>query len=85
MKFFSLSRLVFFLLHSRKLGLDLVPRQGAHMVDPDTMSVVELYHVVSIMSTYRERRIEHHDEKRAKSRARGMDDSDEAWSFSWIH
>lgn len=30
----------------RKLGLDLVPRQGAHMVDPDTMSVVELYHVV---------------------------------------
>ncbi|OAD58785.1 Dedicator of cytokinesis protein 3 [Eufriesea mexicana] len=29
----------------RKLGLDLVPRQGAHMVDPDTMSVVELYHV----------------------------------------
>jgi hypothetical protein len=31
----------------RKLGLDLVPRIGAHMVDPDTMSVVELYHVVS--------------------------------------
>ncbi|XP_015108826.1 dedicator of cytokinesis protein 3 isoform X1 [Diachasma alloeum] len=30
---------------NRKLGLDLVPRQGAHMVDPDTMSVVELYHV----------------------------------------
>lgn len=26
--------------------MDLVPRQGAHMVDPDTMSVVELYHVV---------------------------------------
>ncbi|XP_051163357.1 dedicator of cytokinesis protein 3 isoform X2 [Leptopilina boulardi] len=30
---------------NRKLGLDLVPRQGAHMVDPDDMSVVELYHV----------------------------------------
>ncbi|XP_008557599.1 dedicator of cytokinesis protein 3 isoform X2 [Microplitis demolitor] len=30
---------------NRKLGLDLVPRQGAHMVDPDSMSVVELYHV----------------------------------------
>lgn len=30
---------------SRKLGLDLVPRQGAHMVEPDSMSVVELYHV----------------------------------------
>ncbi|KDR16623.1 Dedicator of cytokinesis protein 3, partial [Zootermopsis nevadensis] len=30
---------------ARKLGLDLVPRVGAHMVDPDTMSVVELYHV----------------------------------------
>ncbi|XP_033610429.1 dedicator of cytokinesis protein 3 isoform X2 [Cryptotermes secundus] len=30
---------------NRKLGLDLVPRIGAHMVDPDTMSVVELYHV----------------------------------------
>jgi hypothetical protein len=29
---------------SRKLGLDLVPRQGAQMVDPDSMSVVELYH-----------------------------------------
>lgn len=29
----------------RKLGLDLVPRQGAQMVDPDSMSVVELYHV----------------------------------------
>lgn len=29
----------------RKLGLDLVPRQGAHMVEPDSMSVVELYHV----------------------------------------
>ncbi|XP_023246842.1 dedicator of cytokinesis protein 3 [Copidosoma floridanum] len=30
---------------NRKLGLDLVPRQGAHMVDPDSMSVIELYHV----------------------------------------
>ncbi|XP_074109684.1 dedicator of cytokinesis spg isoform X2 [Cotesia typhae] len=30
---------------NRKLGLDLVPRQGAHMVEPDSMSVVELYHV----------------------------------------
>lgn len=29
----------------RKLGLDLVPRQGAQMVEPDSMSVVELYHV----------------------------------------
>ncbi|KAJ8981635.1 hypothetical protein NQ317_000863 [Molorchus minor] len=28
-----------------KLGLDLVPRLGAHMVEPDSMSVVELYHV----------------------------------------
>lgn len=28
----------------RKLGLDLVPRQGAQMIDPDSMSVVELYH-----------------------------------------
>lgn len=27
------------------MGLDLVPRQGAQMVDPDSMSVVELYHV----------------------------------------
>ncbi|XP_016844337.1 dedicator of cytokinesis protein 3 isoform X2 [Nasonia vitripennis] len=30
---------------NRKLGLDLVPRQGSHMVDPDSMSVIELYHV----------------------------------------
>ncbi|XP_065212165.1 dedicator of cytokinesis protein 3 isoform X2 [Planococcus citri] len=30
---------------NRKLGLDLVPRCGAEMVDPSTMSVVELYHV----------------------------------------
>ncbi|CAH1968130.1 unnamed protein product [Acanthoscelides obtectus] len=30
---------------NRKLGLDLVPRQGAQMVEPDSMSVVELYHV----------------------------------------
>ncbi|XP_034947378.1 dedicator of cytokinesis protein 3 [Chelonus insularis] len=30
---------------NRKLGLDLVPRQGAHMVEPDTMSVVDLYYV----------------------------------------
>uniref|UniRef100_A0A1Y1KZG9 C2 DOCK-type domain-containing protein n=1 Tax=Photinus pyralis TaxID=7054 RepID=A0A1Y1KZG9_PHOPY len=30
---------------NRKLGLDLVPRQGAEMVDPDSMSVVELYQV----------------------------------------
>lgn len=30
---------------NRKLGLDLVPRQGANMVEPDSMSVVELYHV----------------------------------------
>lgn len=29
----------------RKLGLDLVPRQGAQMVDPESMSVVELFHV----------------------------------------
>lgn len=32
----------------RKLGLDLVPRCGAEMVDPATMSVVELYKVVSL-------------------------------------
>ncbi|KAJ9596328.1 hypothetical protein L9F63_012661, partial [Diploptera punctata] len=37
------SRTYFFIVP--KLGLDLVPRVGAHMVDPDTMSVVELYHV----------------------------------------
>ncbi|XP_052125383.1 dedicator of cytokinesis protein 4 isoform X2 [Frankliniella occidentalis] len=30
---------------NRKLGLDLVPRCGAEMVDPANMSVVELYHV----------------------------------------
>ncbi|CAG9773050.1 unnamed protein product [Ceutorhynchus assimilis] len=30
---------------NRKLGLDLVPRQGSNMVEPDSMSVVELYHV----------------------------------------
>ncbi|XP_063227619.1 dedicator of cytokinesis protein 3 [Bacillus rossius redtenbacheri] len=30
---------------NRKLGLDLVPRLGSHMVDPATMSVVELYQV----------------------------------------
>lgn len=37
----------------RKLGLDLVPRQGAQMVDPDTMSVVELHqvHVASAESS----------------------------------
>ncbi|XP_008198391.1 dedicator of cytokinesis protein 3 isoform X2 [Tribolium castaneum] len=29
---------------NKKLGLDLVPRQGAQMIDPDSMSVVELYH-----------------------------------------
>ncbi|XKL62442.1 hypothetical protein PGB90_002275 [Kerria lacca] len=29
----------------KKLGLDLVPRCGAEMIDPSTMSVVELYHV----------------------------------------
>jgi len=32
--------------------LDLVPRQGAHMVEPDTMSVVELYHVVITNKIY---------------------------------
>jgi len=45
-----------FLSYFRKLGLDLVPRQGAHMVEPDTMSVVELYHVVitnKIVHSYR--------------------------------
>lgn len=38
----------------RKLGLDLVPRQGANMVEPDSMSVVELYHVhvASAENTY---------------------------------
>lgn len=30
---------------NRKLGLDLVPRCGAEMVDPSTMSIVELYQV----------------------------------------
>lgn len=30
----------------RKLGLDLVPRCGAEMVDPATMSAVELYKIV---------------------------------------
>ncbi|KAK9889845.1 hypothetical protein WA026_007208 [Henosepilachna vigintioctopunctata] len=33
------------LLGLQKLGLDLVPRQGAEMVNSDSMSVVELYHV----------------------------------------
>ncbi|XP_015379000.1 PREDICTED: dedicator of cytokinesis protein 3 [Diuraphis noxia] len=32
---------------NRKLGLDLVPRCGAEMVDPATMSAVELYKVAS--------------------------------------
>ena len=31
----------------RKLGLDLVPRVEGEMVDPDNVSVVELYQVVS--------------------------------------
>ncbi|KAG8233145.1 hypothetical protein J437_LFUL010375, partial [Ladona fulva] len=35
----------FFLLFLRKLGLDLVPRIGAQMVNPDQMSIVELYHL----------------------------------------
>lgn len=33
-----------------------MPRQGSHMVEPDTMSVVELYHVVitnKIIHSYR--------------------------------
>ncbi|XP_049823045.1 dedicator of cytokinesis protein 3 isoform X2 [Aethina tumida] len=30
---------------NRKLGLDLVPRIGSQMVEPDSMSIVELYHV----------------------------------------
>ncbi|CAH0555056.1 unnamed protein product [Brassicogethes aeneus] len=30
---------------NRKLGLDLVPRIGSKMVEPDSMSIVELYHV----------------------------------------
>ncbi|XP_039296231.1 LOW QUALITY PROTEIN: dedicator of cytokinesis protein 3 [Nilaparvata lugens] len=30
---------------NRSLGLDLVPRCGADMVDPSTMSIVDLYHV----------------------------------------
>jgi len=34
----------------RKLELDLVPRCGAEMVDPATMSAVELYKVVSIFN-----------------------------------
>lgn len=43
----------------RKLGLDLVPRQGAHMVEPDTMSVVELYHVVITNKIIHSPRIDH--------------------------
>lgn len=43
-------RAIVALICFRKLGLDLVPRQGAHMVDPDTMSVVDLYHVVGLIS-----------------------------------
>ncbi|XP_018335626.1 dedicator of cytokinesis protein 3 [Agrilus planipennis] len=30
---------------NRKLGLDLVPRQGAEMVEPESVSVIELYQV----------------------------------------
>lgn len=48
-----------FLLYFRKLGLDLVPRQGAHMVEPDTMSVVELYHVVITNKIVHPYRIDH--------------------------
>ncbi|XP_050303860.1 dedicator of cytokinesis protein 3 isoform X2 [Anthonomus grandis grandis] len=41
-------------LCDEKLGLDLVPRQGSTMVEPDSMSVVELYHVhvASAENTY---------------------------------
>lgn len=34
-----------FLSRSRKLGLELVPRRGAEAVDPEDMSLVELYRV----------------------------------------
>lgn len=33
---------------SRQLGLDLVPRQEFSMVDPDEISVTELYRLVSV-------------------------------------
>jgi len=39
-----------FFFFFRKLGLDLVPRCGAEMVDPATMSAVELYKVVSVFN-----------------------------------
>jgi len=45
--FKMLNMLVFFF---RKLGLDLVPRCGAEMVDPATMSAVELYKVVCVFN-----------------------------------
>lgn len=32
-------------LYYRKLGLELVPRRGAEAVDPEDMSLVELYRV----------------------------------------
>lgn len=33
----------------RQLGLDLVPRQEFSMVDPDEISVTELYRLVSVL------------------------------------
>lgn len=35
-------------LRCRQLGLDLVPRQEFSMVDPDEISVTELYRLVSV-------------------------------------
>lgn len=44
---FFFSRLFFF-LSIRHLGLDLVPRKEFEMVDPDQISVSELYKLVKI-------------------------------------
>ncbi|KAK7603682.1 hypothetical protein V9T40_003681 [Parthenolecanium corni] len=49
--YFDLSSLVTKIDDIEKLGLDLVPRCGEEMVDPSTMSVVELYHVQSYCVT----------------------------------
>lgn len=49
MNYYQILLKIYFLFF-RKLGLDLVPRCGAEMVDPATMSAVELYKVVCIFN-----------------------------------
>lgn len=36
----------------RQLGLDLVPRREFSMVDPDEISVTELYRLVSVLAVF---------------------------------